>query len=388
MCIHDIIQILPHCTVKIQIGNAHGTGFFIDANTILTSEHVIGDVSVGDIRVTCASTLTSQAIVPDIRVQGVRRADDPTKLDAALLYLDASLLQEGKDFEVVHLLPDWRQDDEIFIYGFQFTERGFNGLPLLGKIVSETPFNGMPLVRFTGDRVAGGMSGAPVLNKQTGAVVGVVKSTEDPNASGGAHFVPVSEIFRHLPEVFERNRSFFAAVPNHRWRRCEATLLRQHRGASLLRSTAHQWLLIGNGYFPFLPDHASKCFPEVTRAPRQLQATLNELPAEMRPEVHSLVDQPASKIEAGMTAACAYPSQSSVLIYWGSHVYARNYQVLHYASTATDHPSNIHLYRLKQWVEQLVLADKSVFLVLDLREIAIQQWLQADYPHPCIAFVG
>lgn len=389
MCIQDNIDRLSRCTVKIQIGDKHGTGFFIDTNSILTAEHVIRGAKPDKIQVMLRPP-EAGVIQPDIRVQEIVHAVDPNKLDAALLVLDASHLQVGEDFDVVHLLPDWRHDDPVYTYGYQLAERGFHGLPLSGTITDSAPFNGMKLVRFKDDRVAGGLSGAAVLNKHTGAVVGVVKSTDDPNAPIGGYFVPVSEIFLHLPEVFERNRTFFAAVPQHRWRRCEATLLRQHRNASLLKSTAHQWLLIGNGYFP----HLAKAHAEVTLALSVLKDALAQLPPNMRPSVDALVDQAASEIKMHFDAARAHPSQSSLLIYWGSRVHAAmpQYQVLHHQSTGPNHAGNIHLHMMKQWIAQLVLADKSVFLVLDLSSIAtpIKEWLEenTNYFHPCVAFVG
>ncbi|PLS68095.1 MAG: hypothetical protein CV045_09850 [Cyanobacteria bacterium M5B4] len=390
--IDNLIRLLQQCTVKITTKittntDTVGTGFFISNDTILTCKHVVQNLTA-TICVTLAQRADGE---PPFTVKEIRHPKEPEQLDIALLILEpnpATMPQNNP--HVVHLLPEWSHNDPVYAYGFQHTDRKMEGFPITGCIAGDVHCDQMRLVRFRDDRIAGGMSGAAVLNQHTGAVVGVVKSSDDTNFPVGGHFVPVREIFQHMPEVFERNRSYFTDKLEHAWRTHESQLLMQHRLKHTLQAHEHHLLLIGNGYFPYLnTDAPSRAFPEMTLAPEQFTTAIAQFPKERSPtSIVSVVDKPAAHIRQELEQVLAYPAQSTLLVYWGSKIHGQQpYQVLHYATRSCTE-ENIELSSIKAWVQRLALADKNVFLVLDLRQA--QQHLGSNWlptVHPCLSYV-
>ncbi|NJL53986.1 trypsin-like peptidase domain-containing protein [bacterium] len=386
---------LQYCTVRINTSRpSHGTGFFISNDAILTCQHVVANVAAANITVTLNPDVAAQ-IARDgqsVAVKEIRYPDDPQRLDIALLLLDPETLSPHN--HVVHLLPEYfvNDPDPVHAYGFQQGDQRFNGVPIDGNIAGDSSYENMKLVRFKDDRIGGGMSGAAVLNKRTGAVIGVIKRSDDMGFPVGGHFVPVREIFRHMPEVFERNRTYFADKPAHPWRRMESQLLQQHRLNSPLQAHEHHVLLIGNGYFPHLllaypKDHHT--YPHITLAPEKIAEVIRQLLEKRQStSITCVVDQPQTVIEEHMQRVLANPAQSTLLVYWGSSVReGPPYNVLHSASN-DNRNGNIVLPSITRWVHLLALADKNVMLVLDLRNAQQHlgnQWLPTI--HPCLSYV-
>gem|GEM_PF-624140 len=171
---------LKTCTVKLSIDNTHGTGFFVAAGLILTCHHVVKNAGDRPIKV----RWQNQEDFAEAKV--LQSFPDP---------VDLALLQ----FETLETLPCVELDgaiaafDDLFAYGYTDIDPNGAGVSLRCEgLNGDQP----PKIKFSVGRVRRGLSGAPLLNRVTGKVCGVVKYTEDqsfPLGGGGITIKTVLE---------------------------------------------------------------------------------------------------------------------------------------------------------------------------------------------------
>ena len=179
---------LREYTVRLQAEGKSGTGFFVAPGLILTCAHVVTDNN-------------GKAIAP-INVYGkncdytaiVHKLPTNSQVDLALLQLDKPI----PEHPWVSLNESVANGDSLYSVGY--TDDYPNGEP---RDFTYTGLTGddPPLMTFRGEQVQPGFSGAPLLNKRTSKICGLIKRSRDIYTTLGGRGVPGLVIFAHFPEL-------------------------------------------------------------------------------------------------------------------------------------------------------------------------------------------
>ncbi|MFI6251704.1 trypsin-like peptidase domain-containing protein [Streptomyces sp. NPDC051016] len=217
----DCKDLLREATVRLESpatttgGSAlQGTGFFITPDTVATCAHVIAAAGsplphrVHGRNVVLRRELTL-AVSPDAYFR-----DDASGLDLALL----KVVPDAADAEPPSLVvPVLMSDvaslgDALWTYGHpkgMFDPGEPAGIAYEGEALRSTEHL-LRLPRAVGTEVTEGFSGSAVINLTTGAVMGMLTTS---NHKGSAHMLPVAQILARCPEARRMDES---AVTSHR----------------------------------------------------------------------------------------------------------------------------------------------------------------------------
>jgi hypothetical protein len=177
-------DLVYRCTVRIDVPNSHGTGFFVAPGLILTCAHVVEAAKddcalitvVHDSKPLVVDIQTPEKPYPDLALLRINFREHPC------VYLDASV----------------DLGDTLFGYGYSSTyEHGaFVKLEYEGpaRIDSQNW-----LLQLSGGQVVPGYSGSPLVNKRTLAVCGIVKKTRDVYSDLGGGGIPTEVILSGFP---------------------------------------------------------------------------------------------------------------------------------------------------------------------------------------------
>jgi HEAT repeat protein len=102
------------------------------------------------------------------------------------------------------LSPELAIGDELWTYGYPATARAGQPATFVFQGVS-----GTTLLRGYGVPVGPGYSGSPVVNRRTGAVCGMLATSD---LSGSAHLVPAADIVAHCPVELDENRTWLSTL--------------------------------------------------------------------------------------------------------------------------------------------------------------------------------
>lgn len=194
----SIYGLLGNCTVSVTTGPSKGTGFFVAPGLVLTCAHVVAP--------------SQQASAP-IQVSWQGQSFSAT-LTQAREASDLALLKVDIPNQSCVLLAGSADPfSDLYSYGFPDTEPA--GTPSTFQCVGWLgPAN--ELIKFKEGQVRPGMSGSPLLNKDTGSVCGIVQITYDRSsyAAGGKGLL-TQAIYREFPELAAAQQSFHAR--DHSW---------------------------------------------------------------------------------------------------------------------------------------------------------------------------
>ncbi|MEI8211546.1 MAG: sigma-70 family RNA polymerase sigma factor [Planctomycetota bacterium] len=179
-----LIEALHATIVKVKVNDSVGTGFWVAPGMIVTCAHVVSSAQVKGEMVSIFWRADSfEAIV-------VNYFDEE---DIALL--------ECKKSAVKHpcaiLADEYLIDDEL--YSFGFSDDYPEGEPLTCMV--EGTSNSPTLIKLKNGQVVPGFSGAPTLNRRTGAVCGVLRRTRDKTSDLGGRAVPSSIVLSAFPSI-------------------------------------------------------------------------------------------------------------------------------------------------------------------------------------------
>jgi Trypsin-like peptidase domain len=179
----QIRALLHQCVVRIQAGDSQGTGFFVAPRRVLTCRDVIDSairpggtpVSVtwyqnsDDTPRELSATLGDDAPLdwPDVAILNVPEAND-----CPCVLLDASPVAPGTP-----LLTAGYTYRSLITYQLQKFIAGYPGHDKDSR----------PVLRIAGDILDPGESGSPIVNLQSGLVVGIVRVVRD-NYSAARRF--------------------------------------------------------------------------------------------------------------------------------------------------------------------------------------------------------
>lgn len=190
-----LYELLADCTVRILSGGASGTGFFVAPGQVLTCAHVIANAQQGGvqklpIKVFWKGQEYSAQIVA---------FRDPDYPDLALLQAPISdhpcvLLQGGAEPFI-----------ELYTYGYTGSDSPGASTTFACEGWAGDNYE---LLKFKEGQVVPGMSGSPVLNRQTGNVCGIIQFTRDRNNALGGKAMLAKVVLREFPELEEKQRQF------------------------------------------------------------------------------------------------------------------------------------------------------------------------------------
>ena len=149
-----VYQNLINCTARIIIPNEQGTGFFVSPGLLLTCRHVVKETSRDAIQIFWQETSYTPTNV-----------ECHPELDLALLWVDI------KNHLYVALDADCNPFDDCFAYGYPPDNVANNSaLCKLEAINSDGASMGL-----VSEVIRPGLSGAPLLNKKTQKVCGLIR---------------------------------------------------------------------------------------------------------------------------------------------------------------------------------------------------------------------
>src|SRR5713101_3296000 len=189
----QLISLLERCTARLSTPSTNGTGFFVAFGLILTCAHVVGDSQNNQTTVTVewgdqtyhAKILRLLPSYPDLAL--LKLEDAPATHPCVLLH------------EAV------QDDDKLRSYGY--SEKYSHGDP--ASFVFEGKTGGPEkLLKFKEGEAVFGFSGAPLLNRRTGCVCGVLSITRGQYTLLGGRGIPISVVLERFEELVTLQKEF------------------------------------------------------------------------------------------------------------------------------------------------------------------------------------
>jgi hypothetical protein len=212
----EVRELLPHCTARILTGGgqAYGSGFFIDDGLLLTCGHVVKGKHSGD----------EVEVVPFMRPSRAGTVSEiiegQEQFDLALIEVEVS--DEEAPFPAVAL--DKAMGDHIDYYAAGFPKNPIGGEVGFEELVYRAHRSrvgeaaNMLLFEAGQAAVSRGLSGGPVMNSETGAVVALVQYSNNPTGDSGGGAIPITRaatLFEPVRRALDRDRP---PVATARWR--------------------------------------------------------------------------------------------------------------------------------------------------------------------------
>ena len=180
--------------IPYRKGSSRATGFFIAPEIVVTCAHAI-EIEDDSDRLEIQAEAGSQQFVLRVTTEECFRSDDG--LDVAMLRL-----AEGAGPEPDYVLgaDGLATGDRLWTFGFP-EGRYQGGKP--ASLVCEgfsriRPAAELQLGRVSGIPIGPGYSGSPVLNRRTGAVCGMLCTSD---LRGSAHLLPIADILKLSPDI-------------------------------------------------------------------------------------------------------------------------------------------------------------------------------------------
>ncbi len=179
-------KFLEKCIVRlVDKNNKGGTGFFIGPGLIITCAHVLTENDCSKINAywekkECAVVSEPLYYNSDIDVAIIKTE----LLDTPFVLLD----------EKVELGSP--------LYSFGYPDTNLEGEPVTLEYEGETT-DAYPLLKLKNGQIRPGMSGAPLLNIDSGTVCGIIKKTRNRDNDLGGKAIPVSSVFGKINQIFD-----------------------------------------------------------------------------------------------------------------------------------------------------------------------------------------
>ena len=194
-------HLLNQCTVRIKVpgSKGYGTGFFFSPGYVLTCAHVIQEQKGVWLEVIPNGT--------DRSIRSKVRYLASNDIDIAILELDPKE-KVNQRFPCALLGTVVEPGDSCYTYGYTDSEGGFpEGDPVTLECEGLTGGKSS-YIKLKGGQVRPGLSGSPLLNKNTGRVCGIVKFTRDRGFDLGGGAIPITTVFSALPILRKVNKNY------------------------------------------------------------------------------------------------------------------------------------------------------------------------------------
>ena len=181
-----IYKHLIQCTVRITIPNEQGTGFFVSSGLLLTCRHVVKETSLDEIQIFWEGNSYNPT-----------KFERHPELDLALLWVDIP-----NDIYVA-LDADFNPFDQCVAYGYPPDNVASNWALCTAEGIKADGAS----MSLASDVIRPGLSGAPLLNKRTQKVCGLIRKELKVRVRGsilqgfGGIGIPVQKILEVYPEL-------------------------------------------------------------------------------------------------------------------------------------------------------------------------------------------
>ncbi|MFL5700136.1 MAG: trypsin-like peptidase domain-containing protein [Ktedonobacteraceae bacterium] len=205
-------ELLKLCTVRLLVtGWSLGTGFFVAPGLILTCAHVVQSAKKNNLAVkifTWDGQSLGQGTIEKYVNEELPAKDAITDTRLTNLYPDLALLRViQNDHPCVYLYDKVNEHDSLFSYGYVEAFPGGDGVEFTYEDQSWIDSQ-KPLLKFREGQAMPGLSGAPLLNLNTGSVCGIVQRTRGSTGDVGGRAIPVRIILQELPELVNLQKAF------------------------------------------------------------------------------------------------------------------------------------------------------------------------------------
>ena len=198
-------KLLQRCTVRVDLPNGQGTGFFVAPGLILTCTHVVESVGMNPIRIFWKETEQTYTAY-------IERLIANPDIDLALL----KLTEEIPKHPCVYFDQSTpRLDDRLYSFGYPETYP--DGDSVTFGYEGESFKGNAPLHKLKQGQADYGLSGSPLLNQRTKGVCGIVNISRSTSSDLGARAVSTSVIISEFPKLKELNIKFYKQ--DNRWKR-------------------------------------------------------------------------------------------------------------------------------------------------------------------------
>ncbi len=181
--------------MRFAFGNRIGTGFWVSDTAVITCRHVLKGIATKNVEF--------EWMEHKFHASTVRRAE----CDLAIVTVDK---QECSD-RCVLMNSAASSGDRLFCYGY--TDQRPKGDPAEPEIEGGTDKSDEWKLR--GAQIRPGLSGAPLLNRQTGFVCALVRKTRQRASDLGGYAIPAFLIQESFPEVRKWQVAFHS--DNNTW---------------------------------------------------------------------------------------------------------------------------------------------------------------------------
>jgi hypothetical protein len=201
---------LQRCTVRLNLADSQGTGFFVAAGYILTCAHVV-----------------ASARDKDNPVQVFWKSENrnyTARVEKSYEYpIDLALLElEGDNFNHPCVELDGTEpnlNDDLYIFGYpKDGETDYSqGDSASFKYEGRSYKDNILLYKLKQGQVKSGFSGSPLMKSPTGKVCGIVHLSRDKSTDLGGRAVSAEVILQKFPEIAQLNKQFHQQQPprNH-----------------------------------------------------------------------------------------------------------------------------------------------------------------------------
>ena len=185
-------KLLKECTVRINLENGTGTGFFVAPQLLLTCSHVVIDSDSDEVGVIWGGFEEEVLAEIDVIVKS---------LDLALLRLP----QESFNHPCVWFDQQANVGDACYSYGYP--QDYLHGDSSTFEYEGESNTGRSWLLKLKAGQANFGASGSPVLNTRTGGVIGIMNLSRNTETDLGARAVPTEVILKRFPELVDLQAS-------------------------------------------------------------------------------------------------------------------------------------------------------------------------------------
>src|SRR6266436_1082626 len=191
-----LYELLKRCTVRIlvPVEGDQGSGFFVAPGLILTCAHVVESAQQHNTHI--EAIWDGQTYIAQLKVFLPKP------------YPDLALLQVNLTNHPCVYLHDGANPGN-FLYSYGYVREYASGEPATFEYEGESwTDDQQPHLKFKAGRAIPGLSGAPLLNWQTGAVCGLLKKTHDEDRSEGGRAIPTKTVFQALQDLAHQQWQF------------------------------------------------------------------------------------------------------------------------------------------------------------------------------------
>jgi hypothetical protein len=191
----SLTDLLESCTVRIDVGEYSGTGFFVAPGVILTCAHV---------------AKPQPGKNPAIKVIYRKKVYKLEKISPKDIftddYPDLALLKVNiPRHPCVYLDGNFQVWDKFYSYGYTFNQPKGEGTTVNCEGIYDEEYR---LIKLKEGEVQQGSSGSPLLNSRTERVCGMIQLSRDTESERGGFAFPIESIGLYFSKVIQNNKNF------------------------------------------------------------------------------------------------------------------------------------------------------------------------------------